>query len=1221
MARGIERLKHDVPLWLLSSGLAYLLCVPLLGGLGALVGTLLPLAVFHPAVEIVECWLRTRSLDLSRPEWSWRGLARPQNLCSLAALTTIVIVLWPMYGMPAQPHPTAARFALLVCVALFLPLGGLRMRRSGPDGARLPSPFLTGWTLIGAGLFGVSGWMVQRVTLPLAYGSVAPTPPTAPFWAPVRWLDGQIQSSLFAPSFTQWYWPLLLAGAGLLTGGVSAGLRAWALHSPAAAPSPQAPFDQVFLSYSRQDIDRARTYVQALEDSGQTVWADWQDIEPSQEWRRELEEAIRDSGALIVLLSQASLRSRYCLEEWRQAFDEGKRILPVLIDPELEAQGVTAALREAGWDELTALQRLPLCTPEEWEPGVRATLAFVDREHTWVALHTRLGKQAHDWHERGRPASRLLRRHETAEAEAWRTNTPRTPRFDAHPTDRQLTFIDASRAALRRRTRRLVLTAVASATALVALSSLVVASQTDARSQRQAMLSRALAEASAAHPDPGVDESSLLAAAAYGQADTAEAQHAMLTQLLRFNHTTRLLMGANQNMLSSAFSADGSVFALGTGQGSTQLWDPVHWRLKGTVPGDMPDVATHALSRNGDLLAVRREGHVATVDTSRLRTVGQLRPTEAPLAGKWFGGITPDGSRLVVGVDPVPEWTGPAHAWTAPARRTSGGTHFSCLEPDLSPRGTYVWCSGGTGDASTLRTLQTGRKVRFSGRPNLAGWSAKEHPIADSRGTARVLDPRGPAHTWTPQRGMAFAAVTTDGHRLALHRADYGSPGRYDVWDPDTHRRIARSTKDGPADDPETRDRELPGIVENVPGHSGWTKPHGSLPLAVTYSRDRRAAISPTSDGSVLAWRLDGRGRIVTRTPVPALDSESGALSPDGRTLAVVQKRQVRLLRVRDGRQLRAVRLAGTGNTVAWRRDGRALAVSETVGTGEQTGMGERQRTRIELFTGNAGHRTGTLKSPAPADPREFHPAMSFSPDGRRLFLAESQAGAVREWDIGKRSLARTYGGGSAANYLDAMDLSPDGRTVATADRNRFVRLWDTRTGRQVWQRPDAGDMVAYSPDGGKLVTGNGEGGGVQVWNAHTRHREGPRLNVSPSAGESLLSLGFTPEGHRLLVASSDPVKERSVGRIRLWDWKQQTRVGPVLATVGTDTQMHMTPGAGRAVVAGRGEIVTLEMDPRRWQYSLCTLADRWLSRSEWRAAAPNQRYPTACTPPASTTG
>lgn len=86
----------------------------------------------------------------------------------------------------------------------------------------------------------------------------------------------------------------------------------------------------IFLSYAREDLDRARTVAAALEKRGYSVWWDRQ-ISGGSEYSREIEQALMSAAAVVVLWSRASVNSAWVRDEAAKGRDSG-RLIPASLD-------------------------------------------------------------------------------------------------------------------------------------------------------------------------------------------------------------------------------------------------------------------------------------------------------------------------------------------------------------------------------------------------------------------------------------------------------------------------------------------------------------------------------------------------------------------------------------------------------------------------------------------------------------------------------------------------------------------------------------------------------------------------------------------------------------------------------------------------------------------------------------------------------------------------
>ena len=85
---------------------------------------------------------------------------------------------------------------------------------------------------------------------------------------------------------------------------------------------------QVFISYSRRDLDFVEQLAADLKAAGLNVWYDLSGLEGGSRWSRELEKAIRESQYVLVVLSPDSVSSKWVEEEFLFASELNKKTIP-----------------------------------------------------------------------------------------------------------------------------------------------------------------------------------------------------------------------------------------------------------------------------------------------------------------------------------------------------------------------------------------------------------------------------------------------------------------------------------------------------------------------------------------------------------------------------------------------------------------------------------------------------------------------------------------------------------------------------------------------------------------------------------------------------------------------------------------------------------------------------------------------------------------------------
>lgn len=127
---------------------------------------------------------------------------------------------------------------------------------------------------------------------------------------------------------------------------------------------------QVFISYKSEEVMYAREVKEQLHKEGFTGWYD-DVLRAGDEWQQVIDNAIRDSLAVIVIVTPLSLTSHYVTYEWSFAMGLGKRVIPIIYE-KLPTSKIHSKI----------------------DPNVRHLIDFTDSKN-WDELYTSL-REIHD---------------------------------------------------------------------------------------------------------------------------------------------------------------------------------------------------------------------------------------------------------------------------------------------------------------------------------------------------------------------------------------------------------------------------------------------------------------------------------------------------------------------------------------------------------------------------------------------------------------------------------------------------------------------------------------------------------------------------------------------------------------------------------------------------------------------------------------------------------
>jgi WD40 repeat protein len=180
--------------------------------------------------------------------------------------------------------------------------------------------------------------------------------------------------------------------------------------------------------------------------------------------------------------------------------------------------------------------------------------------------------------------------------------------------------------------------------------------------------------------------------------------------------------------------------------------------------------------------------------------------------------------------------------------------------------------------------------------------------------------------------------------------------------------------------------------------------------------------------------------------------------------------------------------------------------------------------------------------------------SVAFSPDGQRLASA-SRDGSVKVWDARTGQEIFTFEGNKNKalppiwqDNIAVVAFSPDGNRLASGHYDKTVRVWDARTGQEILILKGHTDFhvngVAFSPDGRRLASASLDG--IKLWEVDSKAAGGgnsPILSIEDASAPT--DVAFSPDSKRLASASND-------GSVKLWD----ARTGQEILTLKGHTAL-----------------------------------------------------------------
>ena len=261
--------------------------------------------------------------------------------------------------------------------------------------------------------------------------------------------------------------------------------------------------------------------------------------------------------------------------------------------------------------------------------------------------------------------------------------------------------------------------------------------------------------------------------------------------------------------------------------------------------------------------------------------------------------------------------------------------------------------------------------------------------------------------------------------------------------------------------------------------------------------------------------------------------------SPDSRFFAVAHGNARLTIHDLAGGGLREFNLPNNVYTLAWRPDGRAIALGTHTVTNQiillDTGSGQFQSAQLPV-----ARQVFALAW----DPLGLHLAVGAG-DAKIYVLAASRTNSI--WRV------------LPGHQQDMVGLAyhPGGQLLVSSSWDNTTRLWDVMAGRELAQLPRWGWDFLFSPDGRRLSFYDAESGAIKFFTI-TDHAVCRDIHNGPD--EKLNQVVFAPDGSWIGLAGETG--------LRFYD----TRQGQLLATIPGET-----PGVVLVKAPAPGEFALLD--------------------------------------------
>jgi len=506
---------------------------------------------------------------------------------------------------------------------------------------------------------------------------------------------------------------------------------------------------------------------------------------------------------------------------------------------------------------------------------------------------------------------------------------------------------------------------------------------------------------------------------------------------------------SEERMLGIDLSPDGSLLVAGGDNGRLYVWSMLpSLAFRVSLETRSKGVWALAFSPDGKTFAVgTRDGHILLYQSERLAISGSL-PSKGH--GQLMSmSFRPDGQALVAGYDDgtILVWSPGTHHVVSTIKR-KGPRRQVTLEVAFSPDGKTI-ASGGTYEVVTLWNADTGQsldRLPFTGSAAINALLFTpdgENLVAVQEDYGVIWDATGTHGLSRVLKGHADKVWALAAAPLGDLIASGGKDATVFLW----------PVGDGRREDPPLRfgERTVRGMAFSPDGAE----------LAVGYG-----------SGVVALWRIRDHERIGEPLRVHTNVVHSLAFTPDGRYLVSGSSdHSVAIFDLRDAKLINQYWHGDLVNDVAISPDGALLASS-----GDDN--------KIILWNLKTNSQSG---SPI-AGGSEATEHVLFSRDSKSLYWFNGKR--IVSWKIGTPYEQRVYLQGHIDD-VNGLDISPDGRTLASATMENEVVLWDLTSRERLGRALRGHSSIVWKAvfaSNGRVVASSSNDRTVRLWDVDIDH-------------------------------------------------------------------------------------------------------------------------------------